>query len=230
MQIHDLNEKTLTNPAYVAFDDGTDTYKADFKDIIDTAAADAVADADLTDNTVAFTSGDSSSPTEWTAVDVLTSGLPIKTLFSRISTMIKNIRWLYSKLGTTDISSIGNGTVTGALSTLNGKLAYSTDTFAKANSNIGTTERTFYTKFGRIVVVDLTFIVDTTITESTATLFNGLPPAERTTRFRISHGYNASVPALVLCVTTAGVIANQWSNGGVQTGQWSGQFAYIAQS
>lgn len=121
MQIHDLNEKTLTNPAYVAFDDGTDTYKADFKSEIDNAAASAVADADLTDNTVAFTSGDAESPTTWTAVSVLTSGLPIKTLFSRISTMIKNIRWLYSKLGTTDISSIGNGTVTGAISALNGK-------------------------------------------------------------------------------------------------------------
>lgn len=119
MQIHDLNTKALTNPAYVAFDDGTDTYKADFKAEIDNAAASAVADADLTDNTVAFTSGDAASPTEWTAVDVLTSGLPIKTLFSRISTIVKNVRWLYSKLGTTDISSIGGGTVTGAISSLN---------------------------------------------------------------------------------------------------------------
>jgi len=121
MQIHDLNTKALTNPAYVAFDDGTDTYKADFKAEIDNAAADAVADADLTDNTVAFTSGDAESPTEWTEVDVLTSGLPIKTLFNRISTMIKNVRWLYSKFGTTDISSIGGGTVTGAISSLNSK-------------------------------------------------------------------------------------------------------------
>jgi hypothetical protein len=119
MQIHDLNTKALTDPAYVAFDDGTDTYKTDFKAEIDNAAADAVADADLTDNTVAFTSGDAASPTAWTAVSVLTSGLTIKVLFNRISTMIKNVRWLYSKLGTTDISSIGGGTVTGAISSLN---------------------------------------------------------------------------------------------------------------
>lgn len=119
MQIHDLNTKALTDPAYVAFDDGTDTYKADFKAEIDNAAADAVADADLTDNTVAFTSGDAASPTNWTAVSVLTSGLTIKVLFNRISTMIKNVRWLYSKLGTTNISSIGDGTVTGAISSLN---------------------------------------------------------------------------------------------------------------
>lgn len=124
MQIHDLNTKALTDPAYVAFDDGTDTYKADFKAEIDNAAADAVADADLTDNTVAFTSGDAASPTAWTAVSVLTSGLTIKVLFNRISTMIKNVRWLYSKLGTVDISSIGGGTVTGAISSLNSKSTY----------------------------------------------------------------------------------------------------------
>lgn len=114
MQIHDLNTKALTNPAYVAFDDGTDTYKADFKDVIDTAAAEAVADADLTDNTVAFTSGDAASPTAWTAVSVLTSGLPIKTLFNRISTMIKNVRYIWSLIGTTALGTTAT-TITGAI-------------------------------------------------------------------------------------------------------------------
>ena len=135
MQIHDLNTKALTDPAYVAFDDGSDTYKADFKAEIDNAAADAVADADLTDNTVAFTSGDAASPTAWTAVSVLTSGLTIKVLFNRISTMIKNVRWLYSKLGTTDISSIGGGTVTGAISSLNSNVLV-TVPFTTTLSNI----------------------------------------------------------------------------------------------
>ena len=32
--------------------------------------------------------------------------------------MVKNVRWLYNKLGTVDISGIGNGTVSGALSTV----------------------------------------------------------------------------------------------------------------
>lgn len=120
MEIHDLNTKALTDPAYVAFDDGTDTYKTEFNDCVESAANAAVAAADLTENEVAFTSGDAASPTAWTNVSVLTSGSTLATLFNRISTMIKNVRWLYSKLGTTDISSIGNGTVTGALSTLNG--------------------------------------------------------------------------------------------------------------
>ena len=114
MQIHDLNTKALTNPAYVAFDDGTDTYKADFKAEIDNAAADAVADADLADNAVAFTSGDAVSPTAWTAVDVLTSGLTIKVLFNRISTMIKNVRYIWNLLGSSSFSNVAS-TLTGAI-------------------------------------------------------------------------------------------------------------------
>lgn len=120
MWISELNTKELTDPAYVAFDDGEDTYKTEFNECVENAANAAVAAADLTENEVAFTSGDAASPTAWSSVPVLASGSTLATLFNRISTMIKNVRWLYSKLGTTDISSIGNGTVTGALSTLNG--------------------------------------------------------------------------------------------------------------
>ena len=54
-----------------------------------------------------------------TAPAVITSGETHKSLFNKLSTAVKNVRWLLSKMGTTDISAIGNGTVTGALSTLN---------------------------------------------------------------------------------------------------------------
>lgn len=114
MQIHDLNTKALTDPAYVAFDDGTDTYKTEFNDVVANAAAAAVADADLTDSTVAFTSGDAASPTAWTAVDVLTSGLSLKTLFNRISTMVKNVRYIWSKIGTASMGTTAT-TITGAI-------------------------------------------------------------------------------------------------------------------
>lgn len=124
MEIHELNTKALTDPAYVPFDDGTDTYKAEFNEVVEDAANAAVAAADLTNNSVAFTSGDAASPTAWSSVSVITSGSTLATLFNRISTMVKNVRWLYSKLGTTDISSIGGGTVTGAISALNGKISY----------------------------------------------------------------------------------------------------------
>lgn len=77
-----------------------------------TAPADMVED---------FTSSDvaDGSATAWTGVNPLTSGETNKSIFAKLSQMFKNIRYLYKMLGTTDISSIGNGTVTNALSVLN---------------------------------------------------------------------------------------------------------------
>lgn len=60
--------------------------------------------------------GDSTPPS------LLASGETHASIFSKVSTIFKNVRWLLSKMGTTDIPSIGNGTVTGALSTLNSNL------------------------------------------------------------------------------------------------------------
>lgn len=62
------------------------------------------------------TTGDSTPPS------LLASGETHASIFSKVSTIFKNVRWLLSKMGTTDISSIGNGTVTGALSTLNSNM------------------------------------------------------------------------------------------------------------
>jgi len=56
---------------------------------------------------------------EYTAMEKLTSGSPLKTLMSIMSKAVKNVRWFQKLLGTTDISGIGNGTVTNAVSTLN---------------------------------------------------------------------------------------------------------------
>ena len=76
------------------------------------------ADGNSQDNTVTFTSNDSTTG-DSTAPALLTSGETHASIFSKVSTIFKNVRWLLSKMGTTDISAIGNGTVTGALSTLN---------------------------------------------------------------------------------------------------------------
>ena len=56
---------------------------------------------------------------EYTAMEKLTCGSPRKTLMSIMSKAVKNVRWFKKLLGTTDISDIGNGTVTNAVSTLN---------------------------------------------------------------------------------------------------------------
>ena len=76
-----------------------------------------------------FTSNDAASPSSWTAANAITTSDTNSTIFSKVTTMIKNVRWLYSKLGTTDFSATGQSTVTGALSALqsglNGKAASS---------------------------------------------------------------------------------------------------------
>ena len=77
---------------------------------------------DSKDNTITFTSADSTTATAWTDVAVLSTGEKHSSIFNKVSTMFKNIRFLYKMLGTTDISAIGDGTVTNALSTLNSNL------------------------------------------------------------------------------------------------------------
>ena len=80
-------------------------------------------DYDTKNCTTTFESGDSSTGSS-TPPAVITSGETHKSLFNKLSTAVKNVRWLLSKMGTTDISAIGNGTVTGALSTLNSNMPY----------------------------------------------------------------------------------------------------------
>lgn len=76
-----------------------------------------------------FTSGDSTdaNATAWTSVTKVDNNTAFGTFFNRVSTMMKNVRYLYKLLGTTDISAIGGGTVTGALSALNTSLANKQD-------------------------------------------------------------------------------------------------------
>ena len=81
------------------------------------------APADMVEN---FASSDvaDGSATDWTSVIELDSGETNASIFAKMSQMFKNIRYLYKMLGTTDISAIGNGTVTNALSVLNANGTY----------------------------------------------------------------------------------------------------------
>ena len=78
-------------------------------------------DGDASDTTVAFASSDTpdADASAWTSVATLISGEKHASLFAKVSQMFKNIRYLYKILGSTDISSIGGGTVTGAISSQN---------------------------------------------------------------------------------------------------------------
>lgn len=97
-------------------------------------------DGDSQDNTITFTSNDSLAG-DSTAPALLTSGETHALIFSKVSTLFKNVRWLLSKIGTMDISSLGDGTVTDALITLNSNIKdisgkYITGNFVvKANEN-----------------------------------------------------------------------------------------------
>ena len=68
-----------------------------------------------------FSSGDNVTPA-WSEVNTISSGDTNSTIFSKLTTMVKNVRWLYAKLGNEDLSTTGQSTVTGSLSSLQGEL------------------------------------------------------------------------------------------------------------
>lgn len=104
----------------------------------------AYTDGDTKDNVVTFTSGDGSGDA-WTEVDTLASKEKHSSIFNKISTMFKNIRYLYKMLGTTDISAIGDGSLTSAIDRLDtlGKItnfqSWTGDNFGYDFLNVDTT-------------------------------------------------------------------------------------------
>lgn len=85
---------------------------------------DAIPKTDLT-NYLTKT-GDGSNLTvafeEATNLEELTTGEKLSSILGKIKLAVKNIKSLISLIGTTDISTIGDGTITGGLSDVNGKL------------------------------------------------------------------------------------------------------------
>lgn len=77
---------------------------------------------DTKNDVTTFTSEDSTTAESWTDVEVLSSGEKHSSLWKKVSTMFKNIRYLKNFLGTADISSIDDGTVTGAIKYINEKV------------------------------------------------------------------------------------------------------------
>ena len=110
---------------------------------------------DSANNTVTFTSGDSTSPTGWADILKVASGETHASLLRKFSLAVKNLRYLYKMLGSTDISSISDGTVTGILSFLKSSL----DT-TNSNFNVGygimTSDNTmFWFRYGRIAIISI---------------------------------------------------------------------------
>ena len=81
-------------------------------------------DGDSQNNTVTFTSNDTSTSDAWTDVAVLTTGEKHSSLFAKISTMFKNIRYIYTHFIKTEnildtleevVANTQSGKVAGAL-------------------------------------------------------------------------------------------------------------------
>lgn len=83
---------------------------------------------DVDEHAATFSSGDESDPTGWADIGVVASGEKHNSLWRKFSLAVKNLRYLKKVLGTTDISAIGGGTVTGAISKLNTDLGSKVDT------------------------------------------------------------------------------------------------------
>ena len=79
---------------------------------------------DVAENTVTYESNDvgpDGDPALW-EIPKLTTGENLSSLMQKVSRIANNFRYMIKMLGTTDISAIGDGTVTGGISTLNDNL------------------------------------------------------------------------------------------------------------
>lgn len=76
---------------------------------------------DTQNNVVTFNSGDTATPTSWADAPVLTSGEKHSSILNKVSTMFRNVRYLWQLIGN-DQLSIGDGTITSAINTLNTSL------------------------------------------------------------------------------------------------------------
>ena len=72
---------------------------------------------------------------EATTLDELTTGEKLSSILGKLKLAVKNLKSLISIIGTTDISDIGDGTITGGLSDVNGKLTKINNFTIKSSEN-----------------------------------------------------------------------------------------------
>ena len=123
---------------------------------------DAIPKTDLT-NYLTKT-GDGSNLTaafeEAPILEELTTGEKLSSIFGKLKLAVKNLKSLISLIGTTDISTIGDGTITGGLSDVNGKLdksAFDLDNRIMVTDNIFTCQTDgylrMYAKYGSEYII-----------------------------------------------------------------------------
>lgn len=85
---------------------------------------DAIPKTDLTNYLTKTGDGSNLTATfeEATTLEELTTGEKLSSIFGKLKLAVKNLKSLIGLIGNTDISDIGDGTITGGLSDVNGKL------------------------------------------------------------------------------------------------------------
>lgn len=86
------------------------------------------------------TSNDTASPTAWTSVDALANEETNGSIFTKLSKMFSNVRYLYSQLGTNDYSATGATSITEALKNLQANKAAATHAHTVANLPVSSTQ------------------------------------------------------------------------------------------
>lgn len=76
---------------------------------------------------IEFKSEDDKNPSGYTDVDLITDGEKQSSLWRKVSLFAKNVRYLWKLCGSTDISGVADGTLTGAVSKLNTDLVVAKD-------------------------------------------------------------------------------------------------------
>ena len=89
----------------------------------------------ILDNTK-YVSNDKSNTTEYINVDPITTAETNSSIFSKITTMVRNIRYIWSRIGNTDISSIGDS-ITSALVNSNNNATTKADNNTYGQVKIG---------------------------------------------------------------------------------------------
>ena len=122
-----LNPVTPSSTTAIPIYENGSTGRASASEILKTQDILYADDEQEPTSAVSFESVDTElTPASSESVELLNGSDTWGSRFYKISQMFKNVRYLLSKLGTTDFSSIGNTTVTGALKALDTRLTVET--------------------------------------------------------------------------------------------------------
>lgn len=127
-------------------------------------------------------------------------GITVESV-EQLFTTERGIASVLELLGNTGIGSIGDGTVTGAISALNSDLANITNR-TSATLGSGLSGTAYYTRVGNIVVVTGTITSSDTIAQG-ATLASGFPRPATGTNFPIHMANNNAVASIFRSYITA---------------------------